>query len=315
MSRPTVAVVIPAKNEESTIEACVRSLKQQTYGELQIIVVDDGSTDRTLEVLERFSDITVLRSDGRGPSRARNLGLGSAAADIIAFTDADCICEPRWVEELVATLQCGPYAGAGGDQHSPPGESPFGRRVQQFLKAVGFVGGYVRTTDHEVPTRHNPTCNVAYQSEVLERVGGFDEALWPGEDVDLDRRITAQGYELAYTPRAVVYHFRPRDMAGFCRMMKNYGRAQSCLMRKHGPFRAIHLVPLVSLAGLSASPLLLCPPLLPASLSLAVAAPWTFFRLRGFSSLQALRNLRLFYATLLWWNVGFAEEMLFRRMA
>jgi GT2 family glycosyltransferase len=315
MERPTVAVVIPARDEEATLERCLRSLLSQSLGPAEIVVVDDGSSDRTPQILRGFAGVTVLQSGGGGPSRARNLGLLATRAEVVAFTDADCICHERWLEELLAVLASGDWAGVGGDQQSPRDESDFGRRVQAFLKAVGFVADYVRTTDRVIEVPHNPTCNVAYRRQVLLQSGGFDEALWPGEDVDLDHRIRSLGHRLAYTPRAVVEHYRPRDLSGFRRMMRNYGRAQAYLVRKHGPFRPLHAEPLLALGALGAAPLLASPPLAPLTAAAALGLPFALFRLRGACGRRAAGQVALLYETLLWWNLGFAEQWAGRGMA
>ena len=111
------------------------------------------------------------------------------------------------------------------------------------MKSVGFVADYLKMQDRLIRTRHNPTCNVMYRREVLLEAGLFDEALWPGEDVDIDLKITRLGYELYYNPGAVVWHYRPKDAGAFSRMMRRYGWAQAYLVRKYGLFRLIHYVP------------------------------------------------------------------------
>lgn len=311
---PRVAVIIPARNEQATIGQCLSSLACQRYaGPLEIIIVDDGSDDRTREIVKERPEVKLLAAGGRGPSYARNLGMASTDAPVVAFTDADCICHPAWVQELVDTLIGGRFTGAGGAQRSPEQESRFGRQVQEFLEAVGFVANYVTQAHQVIPTEHNPTCNVAYRREAVLAVGGFDEAMWPGEDCDLDHRLSLAGHELAFNPRAVVYHFRPRDMAGFRRMMRNYGRAQAFLVRKHGPFRPLHAVPLVVTAGISVAPLL-AGPLLPLWAMLGGVVPLVHFARRSGSARRAIRHTRFLYETLAWWNLGFAEELMFKKM-
>ena len=244
---PLVSIIVPAYNSESTIAGCIESLLKLTYPRKEILVIDDGSTDATPSILEQYSRINILRTKNQGPSRARNLGIRKAKGDFIAFTDADCIAAPDWLEELFKGFKDPRVAGVGGDQVSPADETPFGRNVQSFMKTVGLVSDYMKTHEKITRTRHNPTCNVMYRRDVLVEAGLFDEKLWPGEDVDIDLKITRLGYSLYYNPDAVVRHYRPKNLSSFSRMMRRYGWAQAYLVQKYGPFRLIHYEPLIFL--------------------------------------------------------------------
>ena len=98
--------------------------------------------------------------------------------------------------------------------------------------------------------RHNPSYNVMYRKNIFLKEGGFLEGLWPGEDVELDRRLKMKGYRLFWSPDALVYHYKPQDTASFRKMMSRYGWAQGFLVRKYGPFRRIHFLPFIILGGL-----------------------------------------------------------------
>lgn len=224
------------------------SILFQTYDPYELVVVDDGSTDTTLELLERHPQrprFRVLRLDNGGPSRARNRGVESSSGQLLAFFDSDTIVDARCVEELVAALDAPDIAGVGGRQISPPDESAFGRDVQRYFEAVGFVSDYVRTERgrHTLEVAHNASCNLLYRRSVFETLGGFDESLWPGEDVDLDHRAHLQGFRHRFSAAAIVAHYRPATPAGFRRMMFSYGRAQRLLVRRYGRFRGLHQLP------------------------------------------------------------------------
>lgn len=101
-----VSVIVPAYNAEKTIVECVKSILQQTYKQIEIIVVDDGSTDHTLEILkkEKF-DITILSKENGGASSARNYGLLYCKGEFIQFVDSDDCIEVNMVEKLISILQ------------------------------------------------------------------------------------------------------------------------------------------------------------------------------------------------------------------
>ena len=89
-----------------------------------------------------------------------------------------------------------------------------------------------------------------YRRKILQEVGGFEEGLFPGEDVDLDLKITNRGYKLIYNPGALVAHYRPGTYSGYARMMRRYGQSQWPLVRKYGMFRKIQAVPVALALGL-----------------------------------------------------------------
>ncbi|MCG8457155.1 MAG: glycosyltransferase [Holophagales bacterium] len=259
-ARPRVSAIIAAYNAEATIVACVDSLLAQSHRPVEILVADDGSTDATAELLEahpRRSEFQLLRLENGGPSRARNLGAAHARGDYLAFFDSDCRVDESCVEALLEGFDGDDVASVGGAQRSPADESPFGLEVQRYFETVGFLTGYLQQGEAGsiVDTAHNPSCNVIYRRRAFDAAGGFDERLWPGEDVDLDHRLHRIGYRHRFNPEAVIEHYRPASLAAFRRMMGSYGRAQGILLRRYGPFRLLHALPLLAAAALLAAAL------------------------------------------------------------
>ena len=310
---PLISIIIPAYNCEETIVRCVDSILRLTWGNKEIIIIDDGSTDATPDILKRYGGvIRIIRTPNAGPSRARNTGVREATGEFIAFTDSDCIVAEDWLDELFKGFISEKTAGVGGDQKSPADDTPFGKNIHAFMKSVGFVADYLKIQDKLIRTRHNPTCNVMYRREVLLEAGLFDEALWPGEDVDIDLKITRLGYELYYNPRAVVWHYRPKDAGAFSRMMRRYGWAQAYLVRKYGLFRLIHYVPFFTAAlvgGLIA--LAIIKMVLFVGLSiLALFFITLIFTLKTKSFKLGIYFLFLFFILLYNWNLGFAKGII-----
>jgi len=242
---PAISVVIPVHNARKTIEKCLKSLSELNYPAYEVIVVDDGSTDDTADLCAAHEWVRLIRLDKGGPGRARNAGIEVAKGDLIAVTDGDCVVDREWLKELAEGFTAEDVAGVGGDQRSPDDETGTGRLIQDFLKTIGFMTEYIKTGSVAHETNHNASCNVAYRKTVLNEVGGFDETLWPGEDVELDLRIKKRGYRLLYNPRAVVGHYRPDTYREFARMMRRYGACHRELVTRYGPFRKLHFEPLV----------------------------------------------------------------------
>lgn len=307
---PLVSIVVVARNEAKNMNACLESLEALAYPKERVdtIVVDDGSTDGTASLCEKRR-CRVLRTCGVGPSRARNLGIQAARGELVAFTDADCVVRSDWLTELVGVCLEEEAASVGGDQDLHPLEGSFGREVQAFLSAMGFFGGYTKSRGIVRPVLHNPTCNVLYRREALLEAGGFDEALWPGEDLDLDLRLHRMDFRAFYNPRAVVAHKRPDTLRSFARMMYRYGKfAGGILTRRYGLFRLLCAEPLLLfLAAGGAIGLLVWLPAGAFALlgGLLLAAALLGSRFRSAGSKRPWLSLLLLLVTLGAWNLGY----------
>ena len=303
---PRVSVIIPVYNCSETIVQCLDSMDSINHPAFEIIVVDDGSTDGTRGICQSRNGVRVISLDRGGPSRARNIGISVANGDFIAFTDGDCIVDKDWLTALESGFRGPDIAGVGGDQKSPDDETWLGKRIQEFLKCIGFMTGYIKNDATATETEHNPSCNVMYRKAVLEEVGGFDESLFPGEDVELDLKIRRSGYRLLYIPEAVVGHYRPRTYSEFAAMMRRYGASQRYLVKKYGFFRRLHYVPPVVVVGLAFTiGLLLWQPLLwPIIFVPALTAvSWFYGKCRHPG--KAFQFTYFLLITLINWNWGF----------
>ncbi len=305
-SGPRISVIIPVHNGQETIAKCLDSILSLDHSSFEVIIVDDGSTDGTAEICRSYNKVRLIGVDRGGPSRARNVGIVAAHGELVAFTDGDCVVESNWLTELETGFGRPEIAGVGGDQKSPDDETWMGRRIQEFLKCIGFMTEYIKTGTTVRETEHNPSCNVMYRKSVLEEVGGFDEALFPSEDVDMDLRIRRRGCLLLYNPEAVVGHYRPRSYQGFASMMRRYGASQRYLVKKYGFFRKLHYVPLLLMftfavtVGLLTWQPDLCPVILVPAL---VVILWFWAKTRHAG--KTFQFTYLLLVTLICWNWGF----------
>ncbi len=312
---PRVSIVIPVLNEGERIEKCLDSLLSLNYPKerLEIIIIDDGSTDGSTEVIMRYSKehgMAYLRTERLGPSRARNLGVGNAGGEFIAFTDADCIVDGEWINELLKGFLDENTAGVGGSQKSPDDETDFGKDVQHIFELLGFAGEYIKTGKEIRETEHNPTCNVMYKKKVFDEVEGFVSDIWPGEDVELDYRIKKRGHCLTFNPGALVYHYRPETLGQFRKMLRSYGRVQARLLKRYGFFRKLQYEPFILIAGVLLSGVVV---MTNPTLALAAVVSGTLVLMAGFLLKFKSRGLRmfvLFTAVIFEWNLGFIEGFL-----
>lgn len=224
-----VSIVIPARNAATTLGACLDACLTQTHPGCDVVVVDDGSTDGTAAVAESRG-ARCIAQEPRGPAAARNRGAAATTSDVVAFTDADCVPRPDWVERLIAALD--DEAGAvGGTYDIANPESMLARMIQaevalrhrRFGRDVDFLGSY----------------NLAVRREAFEAVGGFDEdfSAASAEDNDLAYRLTAAGWKLRFAPEAVVAHHHPDRLGRYLRTQARHGFWRVRLYAKH-PKRA-----------------------------------------------------------------------------
>lgn len=244
-----ICIVVPAKGTVEKITECIESILATQYPCIEIILVDDGLDNVTHAKLEQLKDrISILKSDGRGPSYARNLAAKQTNAELIAFTDSDCLVKRDWLTELVRGFERFPdIVACGGRQELPFDATNFEKRVFLFMKKANLISDYLRTTkDKEfLEVEHLPSYNVMYRREVFLKEGGFLEGLWPGEDLELDYRLRKKGYNLVWNPSAVVYHYKPQNLRSFAKMMYRYGWAQGFLVGRYGAFRRLHILPFI----------------------------------------------------------------------
>lgn len=229
-----ISVVVPTYNRCHLLSDCLRSLNEQTIGtsSYEVIVVDDGSIDDTPVVIEEFSrsskvNLINLRQKNRGPAAARNLGIKSAAGQLVAFTDDDCEVTPDWLKRLVEGFTDEKVGGVGGIGKQKTSGNINDYLYYEKILEPGVMNGKVL---------YLVTANACYRKKILEEVGGFDERIrFPGgEDPDLSLKILERGYQLRRNPECIVYHQYPEKLQGMFRMFYNYGRGRHLIHLKWG---------------------------------------------------------------------------------
>lgn len=216
--RIAFSVIIPARNEEQFLAECLESLCRLDFPaeSFEVILVDNGSTDRTLEIAAQFKSslgLRILQKAGVPISALRNLGAAAARGEVFAFLDADCRVPPSWLRDATALLHT-PGAGVIGAEPLLPenvtwiSRAWLGRRPVEKRGEVTYVG----------------TANFIVSRENFLRVGGFDESLETNEDCEFCHRIRAAGLSVLAFPQIAIVHLRvPRTLADFYRKQKWHG--------------------------------------------------------------------------------------------
>ena len=227
-SWPKVTVVVCAYNAAETLETCLSSLDRLTYQDVEIILVDDGSTDDTAVIAKRHPSIRLLQVENGGLSAARNVGLTHATGEIVAYTDADVCVEAEWLTYLVEPLFSPGVAGSGGP-NVVPSDDPW--LAQCVARAPGGPS-HVLLDDRIA--EHVPGCNMAFRRDVLLVLDGFNPIfIKAGDDVDLCWRLQARGWKIGFAPCALVWHHHRSSIRDYWRQQVGYGEGEAWLKQLH----------------------------------------------------------------------------------
>ena len=262
-SAPTVSVVVVNWNRRHLLRACLLSLRAQTFGSLEVIVVDNGSEDGSpTMVLEEFPEVVLIRNaENRGFCSANNQGIRQARGSYVALLNNDAEAEPRWLEELLSGLRAGPdvgmcaskilfYEARGvidkvGHLIYPDGQNR-GRGCGEPDR-----GQYERSEEVLLPDG----CAALYDRRVFESAGLFDEDFFAyGDDAELGLRARLAGWRCMYVPTAVVYHHHSSTLGRFSEhRLVLVERNRVWLAVKLFPWRLLLLNPLYSVIRLGAN--------------------------------------------------------------
>jgi O-antigen biosynthesis protein len=223
---PRVSVVVCTHNGEATLPECLARLDDLSYSDFEVIVVCDGSSDRSAEIA-REHGACLIETAHRGLSHARNAGIARASGEIVAFLDDDAYPDSDWLQYVAASLRINGQAGVGGPNIPPEDDG----LVADCVAAAPGGPIHVLVSDREA--EHVPGCNMAFRKSDLEEVGGFDERFRvAGDDVDLCWRLQRAGKTLGFSAGAVVMHRRRDSVRRYLKQQYGYGKAEALLERK-----------------------------------------------------------------------------------
>jgi glycosyltransferase involved in cell wall biosynthesis len=311
-STPDLSVVICSLNGAPGVERCLKALERQTLdGWIDVVVVDDGSTDDTSDVAHRHGARVVRHSTNRGLSAARNSGVLAASAEIVAFLDDDCEPSPNWAECIIAPHGDG-VIGVGGPVLPEGGDGTLGRYLERhnplepleielstseslpYRLMIYLRGLWTDTHDRgRRPVYSLVGANMSFPRELLIEVGLFDERFKFGaEELDLCRRLARTHPEGGYVfePNAeVVHHFDP-SLGDTLRRSRAYGRGSARMFRKWPSSRPTFFPFPLAIGGLAAFGLAKRKPKLLAAAALAPQAMFPgglrhLFHVPGYGSL------------------------------
>jgi len=252
------SVIIATRNRKEFLKQALMSLQNLDYPQdkYEIIVVDDGSTDGTEQVVEERQtaslnlNIQYCRQAKSGIPAAKNNGIKKAKGDLLVFIDDDCTVEPDWLTNLVRYFDS-PDIGAIGGPDKTPLDTPVVAKCVDYT-VTSFIGtGGVRRQEGVRLAKYYPRgCNMAVPKAVFDKAGLYDETLVAGEEIDLNYRVKQQGYIFKYAPDAFVWHKRREDVKSFWNQIFLRGYTRVELARRHiGLLEFSYLLPSFMVVG------------------------------------------------------------------
>lgn len=251
-----VTVVLPVRNEEGSITACLESVLAQDYPHLQVVVVDGESTDGTVARIEELSRqdprIELLTDVRRSIPGALNTGLAAARGRWLVRVDGHSTIPAGYVSRAVGRLRDSGWAAVGGRKDGT-GRTPQGRAIAAAMASKFGVGNSLyHHGSTEGPVDHIPFG--VYPVALLRQVGGWDERLTANEDFELDYRLRLAGHQLLFDPRLRIDWESRQSVRELLRQYHRYGRGKADVAVLHpeslGPR---HLLPPAFVAYLAVS--------------------------------------------------------------
>ncbi|MCH2133545.1 MAG: glycosyltransferase [Phycisphaerales bacterium] len=316
----SVSLVIPGRNCEATLDACLSSavaIMEQPGAPLkEIIFVNDGSTDGTEEIAARFP-VTIHQGGGNGPGAARNAGWRRADSDLIWFVDSDCVMAIDALATLLPHMDDEQVGGVSGTYGNASEGSLLAcliheeiiERHRQMTREVDFLA----------------TFNVLYRRHILAELDGFDERYLKAQDAELSFRVRAAGHRLHFEHASRVDHYHEQHWGAYLRTQRQQGFWRVWLHLEHPGHGARnsysnaldHLQPIIAMLLLVTLPLLAVPdvrwvPAIPLGLLLLAQIPMTARLVRRLQSSRYVAFAPMSAIRAIWRGVGMTQGVLTR---
>ncbi|GAB3658274.1 glycosyltransferase [Echinicola sediminis] len=243
------SIIIPVYNRPQELEELLSSLVRQSYKKFEVIVVEDGSSISSEELVKGYVkqiDVHYFYQENTGQGFARNFGMGKAKGDYFIFFDSDCIIPDDYLKTLFSAIRERRLDAHGGPDAAMEGFSDFQKAINYSMTSFWTTGG-IRGKVSDLKKYQARGYNMGFSRKVYEKVGGFVDPN-QGEDIELSIRIKKEGFELQLVKDAFVFHKRRNDFLSFLKQSFSFGANRVNVNRFHpGSIKPVHLMPLVFL--------------------------------------------------------------------
>ncbi|MFZ0319985.1 MAG: glycosyltransferase [Candidatus Sulfotelmatobacter sp.] len=229
-----ISIIVPTFNGGYRIGNCLDALLKQTAGrEAEILVVDDGSTDNTVDMVGRYPDVRLITQANVGPAGARNRGAFEARGAIILFTDDDCVPTPEWLASMLEPFADPEVVGAKGIYRTHQ------RRLIARFVQIEYEDRYRRMAGLDC-IDFVDTYSAAFRRDRFLEIDGYDTSfpMACAEDIELSYRMSARRWKMIFAPKAIVYHMHPDTLQWYLKKKYKFAFWRVLAVRKN-PSKAV----------------------------------------------------------------------------
>ena len=246
------SIIVPVYNHPDEVDELLQSLTEQTLKDMEVIIVEDGSSQPCENIVHRYAGKLQLRyytKENSGPGQTRNFGAEHSQGEYLIFLDSDCVLPPDFlkvVDEELKRKDCDAWGGPDRAHASFTNvQKAISYSMTSFLTTGGIRGGKKQMDKKFYPR----SFNMGIRRSLYRQLGGFSSMRF-GEDIDLSLRIYKSGASCRLFPEAWVWHKRRTDFKKFFKQVHNSGIARINLMKRHpGSLKLVHLLPAVFTIG------------------------------------------------------------------
>ncbi len=254
------SVIVPVYNRPDEVDELLDSLTRQTVKDIEVIIVEDGSTKTCKDVCDKYADILDLHyyfKENSGPGQSRNYGAERAKGEYLLILDSDVVLPDRYIENVELGIENSQFstlnsqlAAFGGPDAAHPSFTPTQKAISYSMTSFFTTGG-IRGGKKKLDKFYPRSFNMGIRRDVYMQLGGFTKMRF-GEDIDFSYRICEAGYTPQLIPEAWVWHKRRTDFRKFFRQVYNSGIARINLEKRHpGTMKLVHLLPAAFTIGVT----------------------------------------------------------------
>lgn len=246
------SVIIPVYNRPDEVRELLQTLTRQTYTHFEVVIIEDGSTDKCREVADSYKeqlDVTYFYKENSGQGFSRNVGFQKAEGDYFVIFDSDCLIPPHYFQTVYNHLQSHWLDAYGGPDKAHESFSALQKAISYSMTSPFTTGG-IRGNKKHAGQFHPRSFNMGLSRAVFEATGGF-KITRMGEDIEFSIRINEHGFTTGLISDAYVYHKRRTSLKDFFKQLRFFGRARINIGRFYpGEIKAVHWLPSLFLLSL-----------------------------------------------------------------
>ena len=221
------SVIIPIFNRPQEIDELLESLTHQTFTNFEVLVIEDGSTEKCEDIVKKYVDklnVQYFFKENSGQGFSRNFGFEKAKGDYFIVFDSDCLIPEQYFQAIEDFLEATPVDAFGGPDKAHESFTPMQKAISYSMTSPFTTGG-IRGNKKHYGTFHPRSFNMGISKAVYEKVGGY-KITRMGEDLEFSMRIINAGFKTALIPDAFVYHKRRTSLSQFYNQLHFFGRAR-----------------------------------------------------------------------------------------